>query len=81
MSIRKTVEFISERVASACVKQICNEIVPPYKKKVLADLKDLLNLFNVPDDINADHEEFTKIKVNKKLYSVFVTNEKWFIRQ
>ncbi|KAF2904562.1 hypothetical protein ILUMI_01609 [Ignelater luminosus] len=62
VSIRKTVEFISERVASSCVKQVCNEIVPNFKKKVLADLKSLFSLFNVPDDINSDHEEFSKIK-------------------
>ncbi|CAH0548798.1 unnamed protein product [Brassicogethes aeneus] len=39
MSTRKTVEFVSERVASTCVKHICNTIVPNFKKNALKDLR------------------------------------------
>ncbi|CAG9815027.1 unnamed protein product [Phaedon cochleariae] len=38
-SLRKTVEFVSERIASACVKHICNDIVPSSKKNALDELK------------------------------------------
>lgn len=46
-SIRKTVEFVSERIASTCVKEIFNEIVPSYKKIALKQLKDVLSVFTV----------------------------------
>nr|XP_023021263.1 codanin-1 [Leptinotarsa decemlineata] len=41
-SVRKTVEFVSERVASACVKHICHSIVPAAKKAALQELKSFL---------------------------------------
>ncbi|KAK9745298.1 Codanin-1 C-terminus [Popillia japonica] len=42
ISIRKTVEFISERVASSCVKHICNNVVPEFKKASLERAKIVL---------------------------------------
>lgn len=32
-SIRKTVDFVAERVASSCVKYICNTIIPAAKER------------------------------------------------
>lgn len=40
VSIRKTVDFISERVASACVKEICYEVVPVYKTDTMLDFRE-----------------------------------------
>ncbi|XP_050501574.1 codanin-1 isoform X2 [Diabrotica virgifera virgifera] len=42
-SLRKTVEFVSERLASACVKHICNAIVPPFKKDASLYIKEFLD--------------------------------------
>ncbi|KAJ8982233.1 hypothetical protein NQ317_013535 [Molorchus minor] len=39
ISVRKTIEFVSERVASTCVKHICNTIVPNFKKSALQELR------------------------------------------
>ncbi|KAK4877815.1 hypothetical protein RN001_010321 [Aquatica leii] len=38
-SVRKTVEFVSERVASGCVKEICYDMVPVHKQTSFAKLK------------------------------------------
>lgn len=35
ISMRKTVEFVSERVASTCVKYVCVVLVPQHKKSAL----------------------------------------------
>lgn len=45
-SIRKTVEFVSERIASACVKHICHDIVPEFKRKSMKELDTTLKLFS-----------------------------------
>ncbi|CAH1977785.1 unnamed protein product [Acanthoscelides obtectus] len=42
VSMRKTIEFVSERIASACIKHICNEVVPNYKKQASESLKTFL---------------------------------------
>lgn len=44
VSIRKTVDFISERVASACVKYICNTVVSNFKKGAIKEFKAKLGL-------------------------------------
>ncbi|XP_031331654.1 codanin-1 isoform X1 [Photinus pyralis] len=38
-SVKRTVEFVSERVASGCIKEICYEIVPSYKKEAMSKLR------------------------------------------
>ncbi|CAG9831361.1 unnamed protein product [Diabrotica balteata] len=42
-SLRKTIEFVSERLASACVKHMCNTIVPPFKKDASLYIKEYLD--------------------------------------
>ncbi|KAJ8956313.1 hypothetical protein NQ318_015050 [Aromia moschata] len=41
VSVRKTVEFVSERVASACVKHVCG-LVPSFKKTSLEEFRKFL---------------------------------------
>ncbi|KAK5638061.1 hypothetical protein RI129_012356 [Pyrocoelia pectoralis] len=38
-SVKRTVEFVSERVASGCIKEICYEIVPLHKKDGMSKLQ------------------------------------------
>ncbi|KAJ8939318.1 hypothetical protein NQ314_011176 [Rhamnusium bicolor] len=47
ISVKKTVEFVSERIASSCVKHICNTIVPSFKKTALEHLKSFLEIWKV----------------------------------
>ncbi|XP_018323573.1 codanin-1 [Agrilus planipennis] len=64
-SVRKTVEFVSERVASACVKQICYEIVPEFKRKAQEDLKDILLKF-VNDNVSENElNAVVRTKINE----------------
>ncbi|XP_044260960.1 codanin-1 [Tribolium madens] len=42
ISLRKSVDFVSERVASTCVKYVCGVLVPEYKKKSLEKFKNLI---------------------------------------
>lgn len=46
LSTRKTVDFVSERVASSCIKHICNKIVPDYKKVTLNEFKSIIKQNN-----------------------------------
>lgn len=52
VSVRKTVEFTSERVASACIKHICNVQVPEFKQKAIKELTSILSNLKKenPDD-------------------------------
>lgn len=34
-SLRRTVEFVAERAASACIKHICSNVIVSLKNKVL----------------------------------------------
>jgi len=38
-SVQKTVEFVVERVTSACIKQICNTLIPELKERGMAEFK------------------------------------------
>ena len=40
-SVRKTVEFVAERVASCCVKHICSTILPSIKQEGSAEVAKL----------------------------------------
>ncbi|CAG9858165.1 unnamed protein product [Phyllotreta striolata] len=42
-SVKKTVEFVSERVSSTCIKHICNTIVPSCKKTAFNEFRDFVN--------------------------------------
>lgn len=46
VSVRKTVEFVSERIASACVKYICHDLVPQFKQKSLEELEVLFKEYD-----------------------------------
>ncbi|XP_030754792.1 codanin-1 [Sitophilus oryzae] len=68
-SLRKTVEFVSERVASAAVKHICNDMVPKAKSKVLSDFGEHISKENIKEE-NADMLEYKNVL--KKKASSFV---------
>ncbi|XP_045469261.1 codanin-1 [Harmonia axyridis] len=38
-SLKKTVDFVAERIASTCVKHLCYNVVPEYKKKFIYQLQ------------------------------------------
>ncbi|KAI4454819.1 codanin-1 [Holotrichia oblita] len=68
ISIRKTVEFISERVASSCVKHICNNVVPEFKKTSLDGARSVLLQITRDFDRNEDYgkiENTIKTKINE----------------
>ncbi|XP_033222064.1 codanin-1 isoform X2 [Belonocnema kinseyi] len=55
-STRKTVEFVSERVASTCVKYICNSLLPSAREKSLNGLRKVIEekySKNFEDDPNS----------------------------
>ncbi|KAG5895355.1 hypothetical protein JTB14_003152 [Gonioctena quinquepunctata] len=69
-SVRKTVEFVSERIASACVKHICNSLVPASKKIALQDLKVFLESWRRDDQVltpmrEKSHKAALKAKVSQ----------------
>lgn len=64
-SIRKTVEFVSERIASACVKHICHEIVPEFKRKSLKELDRMLKLFGEKG------EDYKEVCIQYKIFLSF----------
>ncbi|XP_017786758.1 PREDICTED: codanin-1 [Nicrophorus vespilloides] len=82
VSMRKTVEFVSERVASACVKTVCNVIIPKYKEIAMEELKELL-INTRPENGQFESKEFlaeTKVKCDVLLQSklkdlLFTCNE------
>lgn len=38
-SFRSTIEFVIERIASACIKYICSDVIAPYKEYIVAELE------------------------------------------
>lgn len=46
-STKKTIDLITERVASACVKYICNNLVPNAKKQSVETFKNHLEHLSV----------------------------------
>lgn len=62
VSIRKTVDFVSERISSACVKNICNKIVPEFKKESVREFKKILKGFDkVESNLLQKQMDFTAI--------------------
>lgn len=56
VSVRKTIEFISERVASACVKHVCAELVPGFKKRRLAEFQSKLKSMRTDYESDSEYE-------------------------
>ncbi|XP_048506807.1 codanin-1 isoform X2 [Athalia rosae] len=52
VSTRKTVDFVSERVASSYVKHICNVILPRARKRNILKFQDLVSGRNMPNDMS-----------------------------
>lgn len=75
LSLRKTVEFVSERVASACVKHICSAVVPPFKKSALENLRSVLASWTQQHNINSPTRE-KSLKVN----NISLLPDKFFYR-
>lgn len=38
-SFRSTIEFVIDRIASACIKHICSNVIAPYKENILAEFE------------------------------------------
>lgn len=55
--MRKTVEFVSERIASTAVKHICHNLVPKAKEAALSDLKSLLKSDNIDQYTDDNHRK------------------------
>nr|CAH7739000.1 unnamed protein product [Callosobruchus chinensis] len=77
ISMRKTIEFVSERIASACIKHICSEVVPSYKRQALESLKVFLDEWrkdqNGSDASFNDSQKLTlKAMVSQKMQSHLV---------
>lgn len=47
VSVKKTVEFVSERLASTCVKHICSTVVPAFKQTKVDEWKGILEDFKI----------------------------------
>ncbi|XP_066149052.1 codanin-1 [Euwallacea fornicatus] len=61
-SLRRTLEFICERVASAAVKQICYYSVPVVKKAALSDLKEIILKVDNMNQYSDEKERETALK-------------------
>ncbi|VEN48881.1 unnamed protein product [Callosobruchus maculatus] len=62
VSMRKTIEFVSERIASACIKHICSEVVPNYKREALESLKVFLDEWKKEqNESNANSNDSQKV--------------------
>lgn len=61
-SVRKTIEFVSERIASACVKHICHDIVPEFKQRSLEELE---GIFKESGENYDDSKEVSAYRVTK----------------
>ncbi|XP_018572391.1 codanin-1 [Anoplophora glabripennis] len=78
LSLRKTVEFVSERVASACVKHICSTIVPSFKKTAVENVRNFLTSWTQQHNLNSPTREKSlkaalKSKVNQMTHSSLQT--------
>ncbi|XP_024944847.1 codanin-1 isoform X2 [Cephus cinctus] len=56
-STRKTVDFVAERVASSCVKYVCNILLPPAREKNLNEFKKIV------DDVQLACDQSVKRKI------------------
>ncbi|KAJ8916530.1 hypothetical protein NQ315_000172 [Exocentrus adspersus] len=68
LSLRRTVEFVSERVASACVKHICGCLVPDFKKSALETLRGSLISWSNEENANSPtREKALKVSLRSKM--------------
>lgn len=70
--MRKTVEFVSERIASTAVKHICHNLVPKAKEAALSDLKSLLKSDNIDQYIDDNHRKVMFVWQNSMIATVIV---------
>uniref|UniRef100_A0AAR5QJV6 Codanin-1 C-terminal domain-containing protein n=1 Tax=Dendroctonus ponderosae TaxID=77166 RepID=A0AAR5QJV6_DENPD len=59
-SLKRTVEFVSERVASTAIKFICQELVPLAKAEANTEWKDYLNSVKTTE-AHSDHAQTKKV--------------------
>lgn len=59
-STRKTVDFISERVASTCVKYICNTMLASSRETNLISFRKLL----IHKHVEKDSDEQSEVSIN-----------------
>ncbi|KAK9887598.1 hypothetical protein WA026_023481 [Henosepilachna vigintioctopunctata] len=65
-SIKKTVDFVAERIASTCVKYLCYHIVPEFKKRFTKELQTKLKSWskegegNTKTDVRAQCEQLAE---------------------
>lgn len=76
VSVKKTVEFVSERVASTCVKHICNNIVPNFKKHAVEEWKAILETL-IP---STDEEKESKQYIVSSCIHYFSYLIKWLYK-
>jgi hypothetical protein len=54
------VEYVAERVASCCVKHICNKLLMSVKQQGAADVAQLVSASAIMDVVNSGSETDTK---------------------
>jgi hypothetical protein len=54
------VEYIAERVASCCVKHICNKLLLSVKQQGAADVAQLISASSIVDTMNSESETAIK---------------------
>lgn len=59
-STRKTVEYVAERVASCCVKHMCNKLLPSIKQQGAADVAQLFSASSIVTAASGDSEGAVK---------------------
>ncbi|XP_056639601.1 codanin-1 [Diorhabda sublineata] len=64
-SVKKTIEFVSERLASTCVKHICNTIVPTIRKEALKTIKTFLQSQTTSTIQENNHRIILRMKISQ----------------
>jgi hypothetical protein len=59
-STRKTVEYVAERVASCCVKHMCNKLLTSIKQEGAADVAQLISASSMVTVTNSESEAAMK---------------------
>ncbi|CAG9772743.1 unnamed protein product [Ceutorhynchus assimilis] len=62
-SLRKTIEFVSERIASTAVKYICHDLVPKAKEEANKEFKGTLLKSESDDSINDGEQKKTLLRM------------------
>jgi hypothetical protein len=56
----KTVEYVAERVASSCVKHMCNKLLLSIKQEAAADVARIISASTIMDAVNSGSESDIK---------------------